>query len=162
MLNLSMSHVSCVISCDCCFCTIRSVFACFQSVSSLKARKKVAENFRLIVKYIDISEHLLVYHHIYLVLVIHNILQMQNNKSFCPVCLINPFKVWQDVRITQSIFIKASSMLILSLFQFIANIRSVWCLAKAHQQRRSNNSKYPCSGVLTADFGKIQFDIKNM
>ena len=42
------------------FCMIRIVFARFQSVSSLKARKKDLEDLKTIVRYINISEHLLV------------------------------------------------------------------------------------------------------
>ena len=43
---------------------IRSVFARFQSVPSLKAGEKDVEALTLIVKYIDISQHLLIYRHV--------------------------------------------------------------------------------------------------
>ena len=43
---------------------IRSVFAGFQSVLSLKARDKNVEVLRLFVRYIDITQHLLVYRHV--------------------------------------------------------------------------------------------------
>ena len=46
---------------------IRSVFARFQSVPLLKAREKDVEALTLIVKYIDISEHLLIYRHVILI-----------------------------------------------------------------------------------------------
>ena len=63
----------------------------FQSVASPRAREKDVEVLRLFVRYIDITQHLLVYRHIILSWCCSPItpLYTQSSKTFCLVCLIN-------------------------------------------------------------------------
>ena len=80
------------------------------------------------VRYIDTTQHLLVYSHAIFTRCFSSItlLYTQSSVSFCFVCLINQLKVWQgDARITHFVVIMTSStsMMILSSFQFIGNNR---------------------------------------
>ena len=94
----------------------------------IKSREKDVKVLRLFVSDINITKHLSVYYHVIFTSCCSSItlLFMQNSKRFCPVCLINLLKVWQEaIQITQSVVINTPSMLILSSFQFIINIRMI-------------------------------------
>ena len=75
-----------------CFCGL-SV-----SIVTVKAREKNVEALRQFVRYIDITQHLLVYRHVIFTSCCSSItlLYTQNGKSFCPVRLINLLKVWNN------------------------------------------------------------------